>query len=245
MEDELVWLLEKSGNYSTKSGYALAKIHKGEDQPSFNWKRYVWNVECSPKLRHFLWKLKNNALTVGEIVQRRGMQVDGHCKSCGEDESILHVMFTCPVAKKVWDLVPAVKIPLRDATTTMEDLLKACASMTNLPPSGLATPLYPWIPWVLWTSMNQKRFEDKSFSETVMVTKALKAAKEWQASLPPRKQTSVSKKDNRPQNTPNVLSQVPDNTDLIYSKLLGMALLSQGGLAGSALRKNAHIASKE
>ena len=52
-EDELVWLLEKSGSYSTKSGYALTKLHKGNLNDAFNWKRFVWNVECSPKIKHF------------------------------------------------------------------------------------------------------------------------------------------------------------------------------------------------
>lgn len=216
-EDELVWLAEKSGNYSTKSGYALAKVHNGNQQDAFNWKRYVWNVECSPKLKQFLWKLKNNALAVGETLLRRGMQVDGKCKRCGEDESIFHVMFACPMAKKVWDLVPAMATPVRSSCNSMENLLKACARMTNLPSTGLATPLYPWIFWVLWTSRNQLIFEYKSFSETEMLVKALKAAKEWQASLPQRKHASVSKKDKRPSDGQNLLAQVPQNVKLLYS----------------------------
>lgn len=54
LEDELVWLLDKAGNYTTKSGYALANVHNGKPHDTFNWKQLVWNVQCSPKLRHFL-----------------------------------------------------------------------------------------------------------------------------------------------------------------------------------------------
>uniref|UniRef100_M4EYE7 Reverse transcriptase domain-containing protein n=1 Tax=Brassica campestris TaxID=3711 RepID=M4EYE7_BRACM len=208
LEDEVIWLLEKSGNYSTKSGYALAKVHNGSQQDTFNWKRYVWNVQCSPKLRHFLWKLKNNALAVGEALVKRGMQVDGMCKRCGVAESLFHVMYACPTAQKVWELVPGMGTPTSGTATTMEGLLMTCERMKNLPPTGLLTPLYPWIFWVLWTSRNQLRFEDKSFSETEMVTRAITAAKEWQTSLPSQKHCSVSPKDCQI-STP--LPQVPAN----------------------------------
>lgn len=228
LDDELVWLPEKSGQYSTRSGYALAKVHNCNQQDPFNWKRYVWNVECSPKLRQFLWKVKNEALAVGENLIRRGIQVDGKCKRCGETETIFHVMFSCPTARKVWDQVPAMAIPTVSSCNSMEDLLKLGSRMINLPPSGLTIPLYPWIFWVLWTSRNQLMFEDKSFSETEMVLKAIKAAKEWQESLPQRKQRSASSKDCH---TSNPLSQVPTNLHIVYSDAAWNSSTGAGGLS--------------
>lgn len=128
---------------------------------------------------------------------QRGIQVKGKCKRCGEPETLLHVMFSCTTACKVWDLVPAVNKPLSSSCHTVEDLLLDCTRMVNLPPPGLTTPLYPWILWVLWTSRNQLLFEDKSFLESEMLAKAIKSAKEWQFSLPNRKHVSVSTKDSR------------------------------------------------
>lgn len=73
MEDTLTWLYQKEGNYTTKSGYALAKVNvKGRDE-GFNWSKCVWNMNCSPKLRNFLWKVQNNALAVGETLLKRGI----------------------------------------------------------------------------------------------------------------------------------------------------------------------------
>lgn len=54
MPDELVWLPEKTGSYSTKSGYALCKINTGEPDISFDWKKLVWGVKTTPKLKNFL-----------------------------------------------------------------------------------------------------------------------------------------------------------------------------------------------
>lgn len=155
LKDEQVWLPEKKDSYTTRSAYALAKLHVSDAQSNFNWKHCVWNVKCSPKVRQFLWKIKSNALAVGETMLRRGILTEGNCKRCGELESTFHVMFACPMARKVWDLVPACMVPNLSSCATMGDVLNQCTKMTNLPPMGLTSPLYPWIMWVLWTSRNQ------------------------------------------------------------------------------------------
>nr|VDD60735.1 unnamed protein product [Brassica oleracea] len=72
MQDEMVWLLEKSGTYSTTTGYAVAKLNVEGKHDGFEWRRYVWNVTCSPKIKQFLWKLKHKVLAVGESLVKRG-----------------------------------------------------------------------------------------------------------------------------------------------------------------------------
>ncbi|XP_056848921.1 uncharacterized protein LOC130499048 [Raphanus sativus] len=219
--------LDQHLKYTTKSGYALAKIHNGNSLDEFNWKKCIWNVQCSPKLRHFLWKLKSKALAVGETLAKRGIQVEGKCKRCGEPETLLHVMLACTTAQKVWELVPAKNKPLITSCQSVEEVLVTCTRMVNLPPIGLTTPLYPWILWVLWTSRNQLLFEDKSFLESEMLEKAIKAAKEWQSSLPIRKHVSVSTKDSPLSNS---LPQVPANTYLLCSDAAWNCSTFAGGL---------------
>lgn len=178
MPDERVWLLEKSGEYTTKTGYAVAKINTPNNRDPFNWKQCIWNVKCSPKLQNFLWKLKNDAIAVGASLTRRGIHVDGNCKRCGAPETTLHVMFSCPFAMNVWNLAPLWRVPCVTAGSSMGDLLHQCTRLLTLPPSGLLHPLYLWIMWALWTSRNQLLFEDKSFLETEVILKAIKSAKE-------------------------------------------------------------------
>ena len=42
MSDELVWLKDKSGNFTTKSGYEVAKLNT-EPEPfdQFDWKKHI------------------------------------------------------------------------------------------------------------------------------------------------------------------------------------------------------------
>lgn len=222
MKDERVWLPEKSCEYTTQSGYALAKMNKGNNIDSFNWKKCVWNVKCSPKLQHFLWKVKSNALAVGETLIKRGIQIEGKCKRCGARESILHVMVSCPYAQRVWKLAPILTPPSTSSDASMAEILQACTKMINLPPTGLVTLMYPWIFWVLWTSRNQLMFEDKSFSETETMLKAIKATVEWQEAiklptatkLPTKKSNYVSIKDC---SLMNLNPQISINASALYS----------------------------
>nr|VDD17469.1 unnamed protein product [Brassica rapa] len=61
--------------------------------------------------------------------------------------------------------------------------------MITLPPTGVSKPLFPWLLWNLWTCRNQLLFEDKKFTESEVLNKAIRDAKEWslaQVILPPK-----------------------------------------------------------
>ena len=95
--DDRVWLHTTYGAYSTKSGYAVAKLYNGSPEDhAFNWKKCVWQVDTSPKIKHFLWKSNNEALPVGSVLENRGLVVNSVCKRCGERETEIHVLLQCP-----------------------------------------------------------------------------------------------------------------------------------------------------
>lgn len=104
--DECVWVLEKSRTQSTKTGYAVAKMNVEGKQDGFDWTKYVWNVACFPKICHFFWKLKQGLFSRKSLM-KQGLQVEGKCKRCGECESVIHAMFICPFARKLWASTPS------------------------------------------------------------------------------------------------------------------------------------------
>lgn len=188
--DERVWLHNSSGEYSTKSGYAVTKLCNGtHEDRAFAWNKCIWEVDTSPKIRHFLWKANSSALATGAVLQSRGMAANPCCKRCGALETELHVFLHCPFAAKVWELVPSMFKPESESIESMGALLQHCRKMISLPPSGVgSTPLYPWILWVLWTNRNKLLFENRAFSEQASVLKILQDARAWRAA-----QTSVVK----------------------------------------------------
>lgn len=166
---------------ATKSGYAIAKLCNGvKSNRAFDWKKFIWQIDSSPKIKHFLWKVNNKALPVGSVLERRGLSVSTTCKRCGGHETELHVLLQCPFASKVWDLVPCLHKPDPQGTTSVSDLLQKCQQMISLPPLGLeTTPLYPWILWILWTNRNKLLFDNRVFLEEDTVLKAIQDARAW------------------------------------------------------------------
>ena len=133
--DELVWLPNASGEYTTKSGYAVAKLCNGtREDRTFKWKKCIWQVDTSPKIKHFMWKANNRALPVGSVLQARGLSSEVVCKRCRAVETELHVLLKCLFAAKVWDLVPCMFKPSVDNTNSISSLLQQCRRMLSFPP---------------------------------------------------------------------------------------------------------------
>lgn len=195
MEDELVWLNDKSGAYTTKSGYALTKINSDPDpNDQFDWKKRIWSINTSPKLRHFLWKANIGAIPVGPALQTRGIDVDTSCKRCGARETEIHVLLQCPYATRVWNLLPCLQLPsaLIQAPNSISELLNNCSRIVSLPPIGLGdVHIFPWVLWTLWTNRNKLLFENKEYSVEETVLKILQDSRAWKGAIDSNKKQQV------------------------------------------------------
>lgn len=98
--DSYKWLLNRSGEYSSKSGYlalhltetnAAGTAHFPDD---FNWYKSVWSPTILPKIQLFLWKVLQGAIPTGENLQRRGLLTDTNCIRCGAQETTKTFSFT-------------------------------------------------------------------------------------------------------------------------------------------------------
>lgn len=188
LQDSLIWLPEKSGLYTTKSGYLVARktpsSPSASQQPSlpFNWNKTIWNLKLSPKLKNFLWKAASGALSLGSNLAKRGLLSSIECKRCGAREDELHCFLNCPFALKVWEIAP-LSLQLRAGSfQSFKDMLSSLLQVKTLPPTGVSlTPLSPWILWNLWKARNLCIFEDRLLSHHDIIHKAIKEAGDWQA----------------------------------------------------------------
>lgn len=187
--DALRWLPVKSGTYSTKSGYALAKLNSDPSfVDGFNWQTNLWRIKTSPKLKFFLWKAAVGALSVGSALISRGFDSDGRCVRCGGTEDVIHVLLNCPFAQRVWELAPVLFKPNPAICLNWKLFLTSARRMITLPPTGIIlTPLFPWIVWFLWKARNLLIFENKIISPEDSLHKAISEAKAWQGAheVPP------------------------------------------------------------
>ncbi|KAM0910182.1 hypothetical protein ACQ4PT_014329 [Festuca glaucescens] len=110
-EDYYAWLFEESGVFTVKSAYKLhVRLRDGSMQSSSNpeltekfWKD-VWKLECTPKIKQFIWRLSHNSLPLKKNLERRGVKCDTLCVCCGRlDEYGAHLFVKCKAVKPIWE----------------------------------------------------------------------------------------------------------------------------------------------
>lgn len=115
--DRLIWNLIVSEQYSVKSAYSLIIQHKewatnkADNGSSNDRERQMWRRTCDLKIKrkisHFIWRCLNGILPTTDQLCKKGMQIDGTCKTCGKgQESLKHFFFACRKAKLVWNISP-------------------------------------------------------------------------------------------------------------------------------------------
>lgn len=97
--DSPVWAWEKSGVFLVKSTYSHLCNMEVPDPNKRIWKAKI------PLKKIFMWLNQQEAILTKDNLIKKNWHGDGRCSFCQEQESALHLFFTCPLAKYVWSLV--------------------------------------------------------------------------------------------------------------------------------------------
>lgn len=119
--DRLIWKETSSGLFSVKSAYHLGlKLRDNSLAPDQTQKKLwnkLWNAQATQRAKIFAWRVCNRALPVKMAFMRRGFYTEDSCSLCfTEEESIIHVLRDCPMALKVWNLLPFGRIIFRPSS---------------------------------------------------------------------------------------------------------------------------------
>lgn len=177
--DSFIWPLQKSGDYSVKSGYystflqdqTASNTNQGQQQKE--WKKLIWSKPMAPKIKYFLWKVGSNALPTGENLMKRGLLVNTTCVRCGAPESIEHILFECQFAVDVWKLAPWDTPIDTSASTSFFEKLEASWNHRPISPYGFKGNAFPWLCWFIWTARNQLVFDSRPKSPEDTILQAL------------------------------------------------------------------------
>lgn len=147
--DQVKWVLEKSGQFSTKSMYRML-AHRGV----INYRmRDVWRCKIPLKIKFFMWQVLQNRLQTAVNLKRRKWKGSHKCVICGEPETEDHILFRCSLAKLTWTAIKEALGWDRPPTGTQDFLynwVKRGGRKSNLVLFCLATV---W--WSLWTTRNK------------------------------------------------------------------------------------------
>ena len=158
--DKMYWLHHKTGAYTVRLGYHVARMLSREktgvgecsrpSRGSHLWAK-LWKLHVPNKIKIFGWRVCQNILPTKDALFRRKITEDGGCEVCkGETESVLHMLWECRVAQDVWAgcLGKLQKSVLRhwDVMQLFEDM------MDRLPTDDIELFLVQG--WVIWNQRN-------------------------------------------------------------------------------------------
>lgn len=127
-------------------------------------KAEVWKMATIPKIKTFIWRAISNAIPIGELLVKRGINLDPVCQAYGfQGESINHIIFGCSIARLVWALA---NVPLPqfgfDSISHYSNFHCLFLMMKNRAIKERVRNTIPWIVWYLWKYRNKVIFEGKS-----------------------------------------------------------------------------------
>lgn len=188
MADTFVWAHTVNGCYTVKSGYDFMSRRKHKDlfqqaevQPTVNVLHEACSeVNTSPKIKLFLWKVLTGSLGVSERLKTRGVCSNTCCVFCPEEaETINHMLFEWPLARQIWALAN-IPLPMNGFSTSIfkniYHLIQIGKRNDVLDEAKLAAP---WIMWIVWKNRNTLLFEGKNFQPNETVDKAYDDARQW------------------------------------------------------------------
>ena len=169
--DVLAWAFEKHGRYSVRSAYRLLKQDQMEkamekDREASGSGAYtawpaLWKLDVPPKIRVFWWRVLHKSLPSKAELKRRHVAGESHCEMCGEDEeSLFHVFFACPLARRFWGEVKklmGITVPrLHPGSWELDVLQPGVCSVATARVVICGA-------WALWTGRNGRRHGRKTW----------------------------------------------------------------------------------
>ena len=149
--------------FSVRTAYQLALRMNGtgngehsrvqEDKPMWN---RLWQLPIPPKVRNFVWRASSDILPTRANLARRRVPIDPKCAVCGSsDETVLHILWQCPLARNVWALVKG-KLEKSDSSArtffNLAQSLKGRLSRKDF-------ELWAMVTWSKWNARNRFYFE--------------------------------------------------------------------------------------
>ncbi|CAA0825449.1 Unknown protein [Striga hermonthica] len=140
------------------------------------WKK-TWAIKLKPKLKSFLWRCIHDSLPVAEKLHARGILPTSWCQICGEGiESLVHVLFHCDKAKKVWSIAP---VSWNQKLIKPDNFKGWWSDLCNAKKGECwedRVQLTVYILWWLWRTRNLCIFEKKSYDNREIIRKS---SEEW------------------------------------------------------------------
>ncbi|CAN1146778.1 Putative ribonuclease H protein At1g65750 [Linum perenne] len=178
--DRLIWHYESTGNFIVRSCYRhLRAITNSHNHPVDNstkkmWK-WLWQLDLPPKIKFFLWRVCRNALPTKIGLFRRRCSTSSLCHTCnGDDETLEHMLFHCPVSMSFWQQV----LPTLQGPSMIQSAQSWFKSLASTVSQSTATQI-GYTLWYIWKMRNEFLFQNISPQLPDLISKRANELQQW------------------------------------------------------------------
>ncbi|XP_050217814.1 uncharacterized protein LOC126668671 [Mercurialis annua] len=194
--DKLVWHYHSQGKYTVKSGYYIALNSGYKPYQSLipqlqkpDWK-LLWNLKIPNKIKVFIWKCLHEGLPTGIALQHR-LNYTSSCCFCDQQETLIHMLFTCPRAKQIWFISPLhYKASVLPSQFFYQMWLQTVTDLQELDGDDFYIHLFCYLLWNIWKSRNAKIFQQNHLSSEDIISICLREFEEFKLSQQENNPTS-------------------------------------------------------
>ncbi|KAG8059118.1 hypothetical protein GUJ93_ZPchr0002g26060 [Zizania palustris] len=186
--DQIIWLINKKG-FSSKSIYDMIVFRGVIDVDSM----IIWKCGLPMKVKVFTWLMLKDRIQVGDQLRRMNWRGDPHCKLCGLDETVDHLIFECGLARMLWVfVVENLEWPLH--ALNRRSFMEMMGNLRDNRKKLISIQVLGAIACTLWLTRNEHIFRNKICTNAFQVVHKLIAfLTQWLQLVPARLKEETSR----------------------------------------------------
>ncbi|CAI9773810.1 unnamed protein product [Fraxinus pennsylvanica] len=173
--DRIYWVHDNKGFYSVRSGYKRLMQEFFQEYPNTmdSFWRTIWNLKIPAKVRNFLWRASQLVLPTADHLRAKRVDIDKLCPVCLQhDESVLHSLVHCTLARRVWDTLGINSSP--SLADSFKDWLNIVLSNNKE-----VRELIGMTCWAIWTNRNEVVWQSRSYTVMKVIANSKGFLHQW------------------------------------------------------------------
>ncbi|XP_071914053.1 uncharacterized protein [Coffea arabica] len=156
-KDRLVWVPSSSGLFSVNSAWEFLRQRRCPSLVD----SLLGQPALPAKMVFLAWRLVRKFIPLDVVLKSRGVMIPSRCGCCyGEEEDLLHVFVTGPIASQVWTRVSRrFGFQMRNCSTMASVFIAWFLSSDTSSKNHIRVILPIVVCWFLWRARNHERFQ--------------------------------------------------------------------------------------
>jgi hypothetical protein len=120
----------------------------------------IWNAKIPLKVRNFLWMVFQGRVQTTDNLSKKAWKGENKCKICLEEESVDHLIFTCPLSAFIWSVIKE-GLNWERLSRSVKKFNDECLLQRGDKLNSMLFFLFGEVCWTIWLNRNDFIFKNK------------------------------------------------------------------------------------